>query len=316
MSQIGQIDNNINNSSESLLNTTSADIENNNINMQNLICAPKRGREPHHNSLLDSLSKTPRLSTNDSPFKLINIVDKRFDNMLGLFKTMLEESEMRIEKMLDTRFNEMKRDILDINQRVSKLETVVDDIMGVKAEVQKLKTQLQRQENSFVATDLRITGIPFRRDENLFDVFKSICDLLNIPTPAIKTLYRLQNHNNKDNGYSPDAVIMVKLCSPYDKNFILKSLANFRKANKTSLILNHIGYGSDRAFYVNENLTTTNHKILMSALNLKKRRLVKSAYTIRGLVFIKFKDNEEPVRVETIEELNNFFPDEGISTNS
>lgn len=97
---------------------------------------------------------------------------------------------------------------------------------------------MQRQENSFVASDLRITGIPYNKNENLLAVFKQICDVLNIPTPAIKSLYRLQNHNNKDKDYSPNAVIIVKLCSPYDKNFILKCLANYRKANKTDLKLN------------------------------------------------------------------------------
>lgn len=217
---------------------------------------------------------------------------------------MFEESEARMEKMLEKRFNELKQDIIDINQRVTKLEAVADDILCLKSEINLLKTQMQRQENSFVASDLRINGIPFKNDENLFGVFENICQVLNINTPAVKSIYRLQNHNNKHKAFSPDAVIMVKLFSSYDKNFILKTLAMFRKDNGSGLTLHHIGLGNDRPFYVNENLTLTNHKILQSALRLKKIKKLHSAFTLRGLVYVKLGKDDKPVRVEFMDELD------------
>lgn len=303
-----------NNSSNSIDNLNAvSETQYTNNNMQNIINAPKRCREP---SLSGNVIKTPRLSTTDSPFKLLTLVDKRFENLLGLIKTMFGESEARMEIILNKRFDELKSDILDINQRVTKLETVADDIISLKSEVQILKTQIQRQENSVVASDLRINGIPYKKDENLFDVFKSICDVLDVPTPAINSLYRLQNHNNRYQNFSPDAVILVKLYSPYDKNFIMKCLANYRKSYKTELKLSHFGLGGDRPFYVNENLTTTNHKILRSAIDRKKQGLVKTAYTIRGLVYVKFNGNDEPIRVESMEELNNLFRDECSPVNN
>lgn len=279
----------------------------NNFSLHNLRNAPKRNRESLQNSLYDNASKTPRLSISDSPFKLLNIIDKRFENMLAKVGTLLAESESRMEKLFDKRFDELKRDLLDINHRVTKLETVADDIISLTDEVKMLKTQLQRQENSLIASDLRINGIPFMDNENLFDIFNSICGQLKINTPAIKSIYRLQNYNNKHNAYSPDAVIMVKLFSPYGKNFVLKSVSSFRKTKNSPLLLNLIGFNSDRPFYVNENLTSSNHKILKSATARKKTKQLYSAYTMRGLVYVKLDKNEKPIRIDSAEELENLF---------
>lgn len=225
-------------------------------------------------------------------------------------KTIVQESEIRMLKELDKRFDDMKRDILNITERVNKLETVADDIISLKTEVNFLKTQLQRQENSLVASDLRINGIPYDKNENLYDILNLICCTLNISTPAVKSIYRLQNHNNKDRGFSPDAVIMVKLWSPYDKNFVLKSIANFRKLNKTSLLLNSIGFDSDRPFYINENLTMVNYKILQAAIKLKNVKRLKAAFTMRGIVYVKVDGNDPAIRVESLEELDNLFRSE------
>lgn len=287
---------------------------NNHANNENITAAPKRGREPLQNSFFDNVLKTPRLSTNDSPFKLLNLVDKRFERFTEAIKTVIEESEARMLKEFDKHFNEIKSDILNITQRVTKLEMVAEDIVSLKNEVGKLKIQIQRQENSIIASDLRINGVPYREQEDLYLMFQTICGTLNINTPAVKAIYRLQNHNNKEQDYSPNAVIMVKLFSPYDKNFILKSIANFRKRNKTPLLLNHIGEDSDRPFYVNENLTSTNFKILQSATRLKNAKKLRSVFTMRGLVYIKFNPDEQPIRVESMEELNNFFPDLCLSS--
>lgn len=220
--------------------------------------APKRFREPLQGSFLENVLKTPRLSISDSPFKLLNLVDRRFEKLTDVIKELIQESEERMIKEIDKRFEEMKNDIFNITERVTKLETVSDDIVSLKSEVNQLKIQLHRQENSMIASDLRINGVPYRENEDLVSIFQSICQTLKINTPAVKAIYRLQNHNNKHKSYSPNAVIMVKLFSPYDKNFILKSIANFRKRKKTSLLLEHIGENSAEPFYINENLTSAN----------------------------------------------------------
>lgn len=302
--------NHISTSDDAELSHTEMSSETENNIRESVVSAPKRGREATQRSFLfDNATKTPRLSNNDSPFKLINLVDKRFESMQELLKTMFHESESRLEKMFETKINDLKREIQSLNQRVTKLETCVNDVENLKGEIQTLKSQLQRQENSQIAADLRINGIPYHREENLLEVFKSICDTLQINTPPVKSIYRMHNQN-RGRVYTTDAVIIVKLFSAYEKNFILKTLASFRKANKSNVLLNYIGYDSDAPLYINENLTAHNHKIFRSAIELKKMKKIFASFTIRGLVYIKIEERDKPICIESIEQLNDLFRDE------
>lgn len=79
-------------------------------NVELLTSAPKRVRETLQNSLLqnslfENISKIPRLPTNDSPFKLLNLVDRRFEKITEVMKTLIHESEARMIKEFDKRFD-------------------------------------------------------------------------------------------------------------------------------------------------------------------------------------------------------------------
>lgn len=260
--------------------------------------APKRDRESFINrSSIGNLSKTPRLS--DSPFRMVQMLDERFtklsDKLVCQFKTMLKETETRIINEFEQKLSELRTNLDDVNTRVSNLEKVAGEIQHTKAEIDDLRIQLLRQENATVACEIRVNGIPFQTEENLFDVFANICESINIAVPRIKTIHRLQNRNNTKNLNSPDGVILIKFMSPYDKNFFLKSVSGYKKIHNNMLLLNSIGFRSTSQYYINENLSNMNYKFLQDAIHLKKKGLVKSAYTFRGLAYIKRFDSNEPI---------------------
>lgn len=127
-------------------------------------------------------------------------------------------------------------------------------------------------------------------------------------TPKIENIYRLNKIYKHNKPYTPtDDVIVAKLLSPYEKNFLLKSIAKYRREYKTQLSLNHAGIQSDQYIYLNENLTPHNHKIFKAALRLKKDNKISAAYTLRGLVYIKKINSVEPILIEFFDELNKFF---------
>lgn len=308
----------------------------------------KRDREERY-SLVENVSKTPRLS--DSPFRMLQIVDKRLEKQTEQIKTQLREllleSESRLLNEMDKRINDMIADIRKLNERVTKLEAITSeivddklseirkDIMSVaeiankvetdnnrsngvamsgevtnlKAEVRELKIQSLRHENSMVACDLRLNGIPYDQGENLVDMFDKICKDINITTPRLKSIYRLHNRNNTKNQYSSDGVIIAKMMSPYDKNFVLKNLAVFKKSHNCTLTLDMLGFTSKTTFYINENLSNSNYSILQKAIRLKKNKFLYSAYTYKGLVFIKRAANDEPICIEHIDILDRFRPE-------
>lgn len=109
--------------------------------------------------------------------------------------------------------------------------------------------------------------------------------------------------NNKDY----DGAIIIKFKCPYERNFILKTITSFIKAKKDVLRLNLIGFDSSNPFFVNENLTPENHRIFLQAYNLKKKYIVSSAFTNRGLVYISKSPNDEPICIDDIAKLNLMF---------
>lgn len=264
--------------------------------MDNISSAPKRLRESVSHNLLENLpTQTPRRSSFDSPFKIIQIIERKFEQQNENIKRLIEESESRLSTQINERMNTLSNDLKNIVERVDKLETVSGEIVALKSELQSLKTQIKTQENSLVASDLRINNVPFTIEENLYEIFNNICKTINTPVPSINSIYRLKNSNNKQKQTSPDAVIIVKLMSPYDKNFFLKSFSEFRKYNKSfNFILRDIGINSTSKFYINENLTQGNYRLLQTAIKLKKQNQLQSAFTIRGLVYVKLTATDMP----------------------
>lgn len=294
------------------------------------------------NSLVENITKTPRLS--DSPFRMLQIVDNRLEkqteHMQKQIRELLLESETRLLGEIDKRLNEMrvdmsnicervsmletlnkeivddklseiKRDITNVTERIQKIETNIDTSNEVtkseefQSELAKLRLKVMQQENSSVSCDLRINGIPYYSNENLFNMFDFLCQKLNIATPNISTIYRL-NYKNK----SPAPTILVKLMCPYDKNFILKTISMYRRNNKDLLRLSLLNYDSNEPFYVNENLSSSNYKIFNEALKLRKQKLLSAVFTLRGIVYVKEKEDDKPSAVNNAEKLKMFFRDD------
>lgn len=254
-------------------------------------------------------TKTPRLSGNDSSFKYVQMLDKRLEKQTQQIMSLLEEFKSRLFEEFDKRIDEVKSELSVVKERVENLETVTVNIKCMQDEIKSLKAKIKHQENRSVACDLRLNEIPYEQDENLDEIFFRICNTINISVPAIKTIYRLQNQNNKHSNISKDAAIIVKMWSPYDKNFFLKSLTNYRKINKDfSFCLRHIGFNSDNKFFVNENLTQSNFNLLRSAVRLKKKKIIHSAFSMRNLVYIKKTPNDPVMQIDDIQHLFRLFP--------
>lgn len=298
---------------------------------------PKRFREM---SLLESATRTPRLS--DSPLRLLQIVDKRLekqaDEINKQLRELFEESEARLLNQLEKRFceklSEIRVDLDDVRERVSKLEIEVDvnkklhenelteikaDLAAVmnkgenintvsgedielKTELTNLRRKIMQQENTAVASELRIDGIPYYDQENPYMIFCTMCSSLNIETPNVRAIYRLRNGKK-----SAAPTILVKLFSPYDKNYLLKSVSNYRRRNKDLLRLFLLNFDANDPFYINENLSQTNYQIFNKALKLKRENRLVSVFTVRGIVHVMKEEADQPLRIEFINELNELF---------
>ena len=277
--------------------------------------------------------RSPLISDHVSSTRMWLKLSEKIDNQNKLIcelKRSIEECKESIVKEFDSKFLSIKDEISEVKQKMVDFEKVVSDMQNFQCEMESfkkklllvdetadelknqkniitfLKTKLQKQEYAAVASDIRINGIPHQTNENLKSIFNFICQTINTPVPSLQSIFRLQNQNNKINKDSPDAVIIVKMLSPYDKNFFMKSVALFRKTNKNfSFCLRHIGMESDSKFFINENLTQESYKILQAALRLKRQNELCGAFTIRGNVYVKRDINAGAVHVEEVSQLQN-----------
>lgn len=252
-------------------------------------------------------SQTPRNSHFDSNnrISILQLLDKRLDEHIQQIKVLWEERENKLLNIIDN----LQKEVAGVNQRIETIESSAIEIIDMKAQIDELKLQAMKQENLFVACDLRINAVPFTPNEDVYGIFNSICQAVNIQTPSVKCIYRLGNKNNKEKENSPDAAIIVNLFSPYDKNFVLKSIATFKKQTECKqLKLDLIGFDSSTYFFVNESLTVKNYRILLEASKLKKGKHLHSAYSFRGLVYVKRTMSDQAIRIDNINQLNDIFP--------
>lgn len=248
---------------------------------------------------------------NESTRKQIRECEERISEMFRMKIQIIERELVDVKEKLcalqtvSVEINELKNELTVANEKIIRLELKLNEPQMLQTEIQNLKLKVQRHENSAIASDLRINGIPFVENENLFHIFNDICKTINISTPAIKSIFRLKNLNNKRDSNSPDAVIIVRMCSPYDKNFFLKTLSFLRKNNKDfRLCLRQIGFESNMQFFINENLTQTNYQILQAANRLKRQKRLHGAFTIHGLVYIKQHPDDRAVRIDELDQLS------------
>lgn len=247
----------------------------------------------------------------ETELKLLNEISVSVASLKSEFQFITERVNSLESKCSE--ISELREEITEVNDRVTKLETAMSENIELKQEIRKLKIQSIKHSNSAAACDLRINGIPYNTDEDLHHLFDNICKILQIPTPMFQFIHRLQVKNNKNKINSPDGVIIARLMTPFDKNFILKALNEFRKGN--NLTLNLLGFETDtpnQYFYINENLTNGNFKILREAVTLRKKKVLHSAYSFRGLVYVKRLSTDQPLCIEDLEVLDNLLRSDNI----
>lgn len=94
---------------------------------------------------------------------------------------------------------------------------------------------------------------------------------------------------------------MIKFNSAFDKNYLLNSVARYCKRNHSQLRLHDLGIESNDAVYLHESLTKHSHMLMKHALVLKKKKRIASAFTYRGLIYVRREPKSEALTVNSLE---------------
>ena len=254
--------------------------------------------------------KTPKLN-DDVTVGIMKLIDSKFQELNDAINAKMEDlstnimsSKSEILSQINTQILELRREYNLITERIIKLESDGDKGENLKAEICFLKEKIEKQENINVSSEIRINGVPSTENEDLFTVFKNICGVINIPTPHIHGIFRVKNiSNNKFN----DGPIIVKLYSSFERNYLMRSFAMFRRQNRP-LTLQQIGFQSHAPIYLNENLTKTNNSIMRAASKYKREKKCSAAYSLRGWVFVRIQQNDAPILIKSLSMLDELMP--------
>ncbi|KAJ0173824.1 hypothetical protein K1T71_006696 [Dendrolimus kikuchii] len=173
-----------------------------------------------------------------------------------------------------------------VEQRVEKVEQVIKDIPNLHAEVSKLKQELDERDQWARANNVEIRGIPFKKNENLYDYVKNIGKFINVVTNNDDINYIARIPTRIPNTEKP---IIVAFNNRYKKEeFVTLS----RKGK--NLNLGNIGLPGNQAIYVNDHLTQRNKNLLNKAKNLAKENNFKYIWVRHSKIMAR-KSDTSPV---------------------
>lgn len=213
--------------------------------------------------------------------------DLTLSDLADLIKSNKFELSEKIENLhhlvdvkFSTSFNEVKQDIAAITQR--------QDI---------LENKFERYERQLHLNDLLLNGIPKVQDEDLEQIFNTICTKVKYTARqdlTVPQIFRCKNRSDKP-------TIILKFISPTARNKFYKLFVE--AAKKQPIVLADIGLGSNERIFLQESLSHLNSTIFRKAMEIKKEQRIYSVFTQNGLVRIKCSADAKPTLISNIQQL-------------
>lgn len=178
---------------------------------------------------------------------------------------------------------------IPIVDTIDSLKNVVfelgSQISYITQDCSKLYQNLDSIEAHSKKRNIEITGIPFRTNEKVDDIFVKICNLLGIELKLEYHVARLFRIKPRDNNNSRKSIIVeFKDQSTRDK-FLSKA-----KLSKELLLANLGFQGSLLRFFVNEHLTHLKKHILYNLKQFKQDIKYKRLWVSGGQIYVRFPD--------------------------
>lgn len=188
---------------------------------------------------------------------LASLVDdvKSIKVELGNLKDSLEMAHKLIGDFSGT--------VKGLETRVAKVEKVANDVLALREVVAGLTRELQDRDQFARANNIEVRGIPFSKNENLYDIADRIGKLCNMPMKRDEINYIARIPTRVPNAEKP---IVIALNNRYKKEELI---ASARKLKQCQLV--DLGFKDKTgSFYVNDHLTQHNKTLLNKAKSLAK----------------------------------------------
>lgn len=205
--------------------------------------------------------------------------------------------ELDITNRLDQILSEQRSNFTSINKQLENLSNNVNEkIDTIEKSCNANTTRLNdRIDRISLSNELRLSGIPKNPDTNLPDLFLKIANHIKYDTSSpisIPMISHIKARNKTTNEVEITGTILMQFVAPHIKttfyNQYLRCLP---------VALNNIGFETDSAIIISENLTKQNVILFREAYNLKKSGNIFSVFTINGQVNIKINKGDRAIPI-------------------
>ena len=217
----------------------------------------------------------------------------------------LKKSVIDLKSVIDVRFDDLKKDLLNIKETV--IQNLLNDNKKLRAKVKSLEDNLVHVESECYGQDqygrrnnIEINGIPNSVDsDNLEDKVIEILDAIDITVEKseIEACHRLP-------GKETHKTTVVRFINRKHCENALKSRKKLKHCDKTSL-----GFSENQEIFFNDNLCPYYKKLSWMCRKVKREKLIVSTLSESGTVLIKTEENAKKIKIRHENELLDLFPD-------
>lgn len=224
------------------------------------------------------------------------------DDLWNKMQLVLTSTSERIEKKIETCNATLEKRMSNIEDKltavreecIEKTNKLEETVLTVRNEIDHAVEIAYRIEKN---KDLVISGIPFRSQENLADIYHKIVQSIGynenrVPLANLQRMVRVPIAS----GSSP--LILCEFSFRQERNESYRLYLS-----KRSLCLRDIGFESDNRIYINENLTKIARQIRAEAIKLKKLGRLDNVSTRNGIVYIKRKQSITAEAVDSLQKI-------------
>lgn len=222
--------------------------------------------------------------------KLIGDVKEDMDKKLSSFSADVDERFQSVIASSSRKCEETAAQVsADVSNRMDEMRAMHD-------------FRLDKLERISLEKELIITGVPIETNDNPLGVVGDIVKALNcnLEQRDFTTAFRLKRNGVASSRPVP---IVVRVYDNYVKQELLSCY--FKRKN---LNLKDIGFQTSSRIFINESLTKSNREIFNLASEAKKSNHIAKLFTRNGLVYVQRHDNDKPVCLQHINDLEQLLP--------
>lgn len=226
------------------------------------------------------------------------------DSLMQSFKEMMN-CEIGELKNQNLKIIESNKEILkQLQLNVVSYKEISDRVKSLELQnkttltrISDLELQLHIIQKKLTKNMIEIRNIPRNSNENVKEVVKKICNVLQTPHMNDAVIYRKGKNN---------AAITVEFEQAKDRDIILKAFKKYNNEKKDDYLNTEVlGFeGVKSRVYISECLTPMTKKIFAAGRELVKNGIFKYCWVSRGNVLLRKEEGQPALVVKSVEQIS------------